>query len=80
VLVDQTQQVILRNLIFQAEIVEQRFRAGVLPHHDQQTSANRDVWQDVHLCRLYRNLPADHSDFFNTHPCFQQLSNAHIQW
>ncbi len=28
----------LRNLIFQAEVVEQRFGAVVLPHHDQQAS------------------------------------------
>ena len=28
----------LRNLIFQAEVIEQRFRAVVLPHHDQQAS------------------------------------------
>ena len=38
VLVDQPQQVGLRNLIFQAEVIEQRFGAVVLPHHDQQAS------------------------------------------
>jgi hypothetical protein len=27
---------VLGNLIFQAEVVEQRFRAVVLPHHDLQ--------------------------------------------
>ena len=32
----------LRNLIFQAEVVEQRFRAVVLPHHDQQASDDRN--------------------------------------
>ena len=38
VLFDESQQVVFRNLIFQAEVVEQRFRAVVLPHHDQQAS------------------------------------------
>src|ERR1035437_5149782 len=36
VLLDQPQQVGLRNLIFQAEVIKQRFGAVVLPHHDQQ--------------------------------------------
>jgi hypothetical protein len=31
---DEPQQVGFRNLIFQAEVVEQRFGAVVLPHHD----------------------------------------------
>jgi hypothetical protein len=35
VLVDQPQQMMLGNLIFQAEVVEQRFGTGVLSHHDQ---------------------------------------------
>ncbi len=38
VLLDEPQQMSLRNLIFQAEVVEQRFGAVVLPHHDQQAS------------------------------------------
>ena len=37
-LLDQPQQMGLRNLIFQAEVIEQRFGAVVLPHHDQQAS------------------------------------------
>src|SRR5690242_613647 len=41
VLVDQPQQMMFGNLILQAEIVEQRFRAVVLPHHDQQASEDR---------------------------------------
>jgi len=32
----------LRNLIFQAEVVEQCFGAVVLPHHGQQTSDDRN--------------------------------------
>jgi hypothetical protein len=39
-LFDEPQQVSLRNLIFQAKVVEQRFGTGVLPHHDQRTSEN----------------------------------------
>src|SRR5271166_3360835 len=35
VLINQPQQVILWNLIFQSEVVEQRFRAGVLTHHER---------------------------------------------
>jgi hypothetical protein len=40
--VDQPQQVSLRNLIVQAEVVEQRFRARMLPHHDEQASESCD--------------------------------------
>ncbi|MGC1646504.1 MAG: hypothetical protein WA741_11795 [Candidatus Sulfotelmatobacter sp.] len=32
----------LRNLIFQAEVVEQRFGAVVLPHHDRQASDDQN--------------------------------------
>jgi hypothetical protein len=42
VLLDQPQQVGFRNLIFQAEVVEQRFGPVVLPHHDQQASQDRN--------------------------------------
>jgi hypothetical protein len=42
VLFDEPQQVGFRNLIFQAKVVEQRFGAVVLPHHDQQASENGD--------------------------------------
>jgi hypothetical protein len=41
VLLDQPQQMVLGNLIFQTEVVEQRFGTVVLPHHDQQASADR---------------------------------------
>src|ERR1700740_3801852 len=41
VLVDQSQQMGLRNLVFQAERVEQSSLAVVLPHHDQQASEDR---------------------------------------
>src|SRR5215475_7502944 len=41
---------IFRNLIFEAEVVEQRLRAGLVPHHEQQTSEcsgeqqRRELW------------------------------------
>jgi hypothetical protein len=38
VLFNEPQQMSLGNLIFQAEVVEQRFGAVVLPRHDQQAS------------------------------------------
>ena len=36
---------VFRNLIFQPEVVEQRFGAGLVPHHDQQASADWDPRQ-----------------------------------
>src|SRR5262249_43561273 len=41
---------ILRNLIFEAKVVEQRLRAGLVPHHEQQASEcsgeqqHRELW------------------------------------
>ena len=42
VLFNQPQQMSLRNLIFQTEVIEQRFGAVVLPHHDQQSSGDEN--------------------------------------
>ena len=53
-LVDQPQQVVFRNLIFQAEVIEQRFRAVVLPHHDQQASDDQN--QTEHGRMLSSNM------------------------
>ena len=39
---DESQQVGFRNLIFQPEVVEQRFGAVVLSHHDQQASDDQN--------------------------------------
>lgn len=44
---DQPQQMSLRNLIFQTEVVEQRFGAVVLPHHDQQASDDQNQTEHV---------------------------------
>src|SRR5438046_8788738 len=42
VLVDQPQQMVFGNLIFQAEVVEQRLTPAVVSHHDQQASNHRN--------------------------------------
>jgi hypothetical protein len=42
VLFNEPQQMGLRNLVFQAEVIEQSFRAVVLPHHDQQASDDQN--------------------------------------
>ena len=44
-LVDQPQQVVFRNLIFQTELIEQCFGTVVLPHHDQQASDDQNPTQ-----------------------------------
>ena len=54
VLVDQAEQMVLRNLIFQAEVIEQCFRAVVLPHHDQQASENRNPAKHEILIPCFR--------------------------
>jgi hypothetical protein len=45
VAVDQAQQVVFRNLIFDAEVVKQRLRTVVVPHHKQPASENGDCVQ-----------------------------------
>jgi hypothetical protein len=44
----------LRNLIFQAEEIEQSFRAVVLPHHDQQASDDQNPTE--HERMLFSNM------------------------
>src|SRR5207249_11358038 len=59
VLLDQPQQMVLGNLIFQTEVVEQRFTAVVLPHHDQQASDDRNQTEHGRMLSsnmLLRNL------------------------
>jgi hypothetical protein len=51
VLVDEPQQMVFRNLIFEAEVIEQRFGAVVLPHHDQQASDDQNQ-QSMGRCLL----------------------------
>src|SRR5439155_21987897 len=50
---------VLENLIFQTEVVEQRFTAVVLPHHDQQASDDRNQTEHGRMLSsnmLLRNL------------------------
>src|SRR5437763_172836 len=50
---------VLGNLIFQTEVVEQRFTAVVLPHHDQQASDDRNQTEHGRMLSsnmLLRNL------------------------
>ena len=55
-----------RNVIVEFEVIEQRFGSGVLPHHDQQASVDKDHAVHGTNDSLYRALPAYQSDFFNT--------------
>jgi hypothetical protein len=54
VLFNEPQQMCLRNMIFQAKVLEQRFGAVVLPHHDQQASGDRN--QTEHGRMLSSNM------------------------
>jgi hypothetical protein len=74
VLIDEPQQVVLRNVIVEFEVIEQRFGTGVLPHHDQQASASEDHAIHGTNASLYRALPAYQSDFFNTHRPYRNRS------
>src|SRR5271154_6532776 len=58
VLIDEPQQVVLRNVFVQFEVIEHRFGTGVLPHHDQQASADEDYAAHGTNASLYRTLPA----------------------
>src|SRR6516165_1340584 len=53
----QPQQVLIWNLIFETEVVKQRFRAGVVTHHEPWSSANGNPQQHgrtMLLCRSHR--------------------------
>jgi len=52
--VDKTQQVVFRNLIFDAEIVEQRLCTRVSSHHDQQASESIDEREHMQYAWSYR--------------------------
>jgi hypothetical protein len=65
-------QVVLRNVIVEFEVIEQRFGTSVLPHHDQQASEDQDHAVHGTNASLYRTSPAYQSDFFNTHACYRQ--------
>ena len=58
VAIDQAQEVVFRNLIFEPEIVEQRLRAGVASHHEQQSSERGYEQQHQQLWPAYNVNPA----------------------
>src|SRR5258708_27222986 len=56
---DEAQQMILRNLNFEAEVVKQRPRAEMVSHHEQQASERGDEQQHPELWPAYSvNSPA----------------------
>jgi len=61
VLVDQSQQMVFRNLIFQTEVIEQRLRTVVPSHHNQQAS------EDSNPVQHRRNFFLQHA-FAKSHP------------
>jgi hypothetical protein len=56
VLVHGKQQMVFRNLIFDTEVVEQRLRAGMASHHEQQASELGDEQQHHELWPAYNLL------------------------
>ena len=68
--IDQAEQMIFRNLIFQAEVVEQRLRAGLVPHHKQQASECSGKQQHRELWPAYNSNVA--SPQASTEGLFQQ--------
>src|SRR5271166_216877 len=76
VLVDEPQQVVFGDILFQFEIVEQRFGTGMLSHHDQQSSKDQNHVAHGSNTSLYRASSANQSDFFNTHVPYRNLSNV----
>src|SRR5580693_1994600 len=79
-LINQPPQMVPWDLIFQPEIVKQRFRAGVLAHHEPESSDNGDAQQ--HGQTMLLNTSHCHTDltqislirthFFNTHASYRQ--------
>src|SRR6201988_2398022 len=52
--VDETEEVVFRNLIFDAKVIEQRLGTGVLSHHNPQASVNGDEEKHRQNARSYR--------------------------
>src|SRR5579862_5975966 len=57
VLFNEPQQMSLGNMIFQAKVVEQRFGAVVLPHHDQQASNDENPTEHARMLPSNTLLP-----------------------
>src|SRR6202040_3944811 len=75
--VKETEQVVFRNLIFNAKVVEQRLGTGVLSHHNPQASVNGDEEKHRQSACSYRrccqHFSAHSRRLFNTHPCYRHL-------
>ena len=56
-LIDEPQQMVFRNLIFQPEVLEQRFGAVVLSHHDQQASDDQNQTEHGQMLSSSMLLP-----------------------
>ena len=74
---------VFRNLILQPEVVEQRFRAIVLSHHDQQASDHQTPIEHVRLLPsnmlLLNLIPLIDLNFFNTHAFSSSLTlRSHV--
>jgi|SRR5664280_602391 hypothetical protein len=68
---DEAQQMVFRNLIFDAQVVEQRLRAGALPHHGHEPPrmAIKHSIRNSRLLMTFLHCTHKHqlSDFFNTY-------------
>src|SRR6266849_5211180 len=58
VAIDQAQQVIFRNLIFEPKVIKQRLPAGMVSHHEQQASEGNGEQQHRELWPAYNPNPA----------------------
>jgi len=79
VLINLAQQMIFRNLIFEAEVVKQRLPAGMVSHHEQQASECEDKQRHRELWPAYNaNLAPPQA---STEGLFQQtqaLGQAYV--
>src|ERR1700751_1349711 len=80
--VKETQEVVFRNLIFNAKVVEERLGTGVLSHHNPQASVNGDEEEHRQNACSYRRCCNSsvhiHEDFFNSHRDYHYLSHSEI--
>src|SRR6202040_1026409 len=78
--VKETQQVVFRNLIFNAKVVEQRLGTGVLSHHNPQASVNGDEEEHRQNVCSYRRCCqhfSSHSRRLFQHPLRLSLAISH---
>jgi hypothetical protein len=68
---------ILRNMIFQLEVIKQRFPAGLVSHHEQASKLIVNSSIEYSGLLITRTLhPDKHQlrDFFNRHNCYRELT------